>query len=157
MRSPKEPLDAWEEKLAEELESLPDLQAPATLVPRVMERLRQIPPAAWYQSSWWQWPMGLRVVSIPFAALVLVGLGVLSLMLGDLGLWSKLSGLCTQAGMTVGEVVDVFEAVLGAPTTFWHRYGQPILLGVASLMLATYLTCVAAGTALYRLAWRKAE
>jgi hypothetical protein len=56
---------------------------------------------------------------------------------------------------TVDFTLTTLETALGGGVVFWSRYGQPILIAAASLLILTYLMCIAAGTALYRLAWRR--
>jgi hypothetical protein len=51
-------------------------------------------------------------------------------------------------------VLDRAESVLGPNAVLWRQHGQMILIAAASMLLATYLMCVAAASALYRLAWR---
>ena len=76
-----EPMEDWEAQLHRDLTQLPELNAPATLIPGVLSRLSAAAPAAWYQRAWWQWPIGLRIAS---------GVCVIAL-LGALG-WSDYDG-----------------------------------------------------------------
>jgi hypothetical protein len=148
-------MEAWEKELARELEELPDLEAPTTLIPNVMGRLTEEPRAAWYEKSWWQWPRAARAASALAALLFLGALGWLSGTFGHLDLWGELSVAWTEFQSALTLALNTLETVLGGAARFWREHGQLILLGSASILLATYLTCVAAGTALYRLAWRR--
>ena len=154
MRS-QEPLESWERELDRELSALPDLEAPTTLMPGVMARLQAPVKVAWYHSAWWQWPATLRTASLGGALALLAVLGWLSVGIGDLGLWRQLTVLALEVKETVDFTLTTLETTLGAGAVFWSRYGQPILIAVAALLILTYLMCIAAGTALYRLAWRR--
>lgn len=148
-------MESWENKLDQDLKALPNLEAPPTLIPRVLERLQTPAAAAWYQTPWWQWPSAARLTSVAAVVVVLVVLGWLSGTLGDLGLWRQMTLAWTEFEQAMGVVFDTSQIVLGSGARFWSQYGHTILLGIASAMLATYFTCVAAGTALYQLAWRR--
>ena len=151
----RESLEDWEKELHRELEALPELEGPASLIPGVLSRIQAPAPAPWYHASWWQWPLALRSASVVLALAVLGGLGWLSGSLGELGIGEQL--LRTGAGLkgTLVLMLETTGRLLGSGTVFWREHGQTLLIAAASLLLATYLTCVAAGTALYRLAWRR--
>jgi hypothetical protein len=83
-------------------------------------------------------------------------LGWLSGAFGQLNLWDEVTTAWAEFEAACGMVFDTLESVLGSAGVFWREQGQVILIGTASLLLATYLVCVAAGTALYRFAWRRA-
>jgi hypothetical protein len=151
----RESLMDWERALHRDLESLPDLQAPPTLIPRVQQEIesREATPAQ--AASWWRWPLGWRVASVVLVAGAVGLLGWLSGFLGDLGLGARLLTAALECREAVGDTVRSCERLLGGGLVFWREYGQWILTGTAALLLATYLTAVAAGSALYRLAWRR--
>ena len=73
-----------------ELKALPELQAPASLLPRVLAVIRPQVALPWYRRAWQSWPFGLQVASF----------AVLSVLFG----W-----LCF-AGWEVSQVVSVSEA-----------------------------------------------
>jgi hypothetical protein len=148
-------LEDWEKELHRELDALPELEAPSSLIPGVMERINAPVPAAWYRESWWQWPLAVRAASI---VAVLAMLGVLGWLSGFFGNWG-LGQHVFQAYAGLKEMllvaVETGETVLGSGAVFWRKYGQIMLGAAAFLMLSTYLICVAAGTALYQLTWRR--
>jgi hypothetical protein len=150
-------MEEWEKELARELEGLPELEAPATLIPRVMTRLHDPAPAVWAKSPWWQWPLAARLASILAVSAVLVALAWLSESFGPLHLWHQITLAWTGMQETFSVVFDAVATAMGAGSIWWGNYGQTVLLGVAALLLVTYLTCVAAGTALYQLAWKRAQ
>ncbi len=144
-----------EAQLHRDLMQLPELNAPATLIPGVLSRLSAAAPAAWYQRAWWQWPIGLRIASGVCVIALLGALGWLGGSVGELGLGERLVDLVSASVAAGSGALDQITTLLGSGGAFWIKHGQMILIGAASLLLAAYLTCVAAGTALYRLAWRR--
>jgi hypothetical protein len=152
---PREPWEDWEQQLHQELMDLPELEAPGTLIPGVLSRLNQPAPVAWHQRSWWEWPLSLRLGSAIMVSVVLGVLGWLSGSFADFGLGARVVGGWQQMAQTTALLTDMAERVLGSHAAFWRQHGQTLLMISALLCLATYLTCVAAGTALYRLAWRR--
>lgn len=148
-------MEDWEERLHRELTELPDLKAPPTLISGVLSRLPGAAPSTWYQRSWWQWPVGLRIASGLCVIAMLGALGWLGGSLGELGLGQRLADVVTASIAAKDAALDSLAALPGFGGTFWSNHGQMILIGAAALLLASYMTCVAAGTALYRLAWRR--
>jgi hypothetical protein len=134
---------------------LPDLKAPDTLIPGVLDRIAEPAPSVWYQRAWWQWPLGLRIASALSVIGMLWTLAWLGGSVGGLGLASSLRDFLTATWASVAATLDQLGVLFGSSNGFWSERGQLILICTATLLLASYLTCVAAGTALYRLAWRR--
>jgi len=155
MKHPREPLEHWEQSLHQELMELPELEAPPTLIPTVLHRIEASARLAGSHSSWWHWPVALRTVSVVLALAVVGLLGGLSGWLGELGLGHRL--LQTGAGLqnALSSAWHTGGLELGPGAGFWNEHFQTILIAAAGLILAAYLTCVAAGTALYEVAWRR--
>ncbi len=59
-----------EAEIHRELTGLPEIQAPASLVPRTLRAILQHACVPWYRQSWPAWPVPVRVVSLS----VLLGL-----------------------------------------------------------------------------------
>jgi hypothetical protein len=152
---PHDELEEWEQKLHRELDTLPELDAPATLIPGVLDRIRATEALPWYRAAWWQWPAAVRAASVGLAVLVLAGLGWLSGTFGGFDLGSQFLQAWGEFREAVAAAVDAGGRVLGSFAYFWQEHGQMLLLAVAAFLAATYLTCVAAGTALYQLAWKR--
>lgn len=150
-----DPIEDWEKELHRELLQLPDLKAPGTLIPGVLDRLTASAPSAWYQRAWWHWPIGLRIASALCALALLGALGWLAGSVGGLGLGGNLANAAAAAWASASATVQQVGTLFGSGGGFWSEYGQRIVICAATLLLASYLTCVAAGTALYRLAWRR--
>ena len=60
----QEPLDDWEKALHRELDALPELDAPSSLIAGVMKQINTPATPAWYHTSWWQWPLAMRTTSV---------------------------------------------------------------------------------------------
>lgn len=151
----REPLEDWEKELHRELMELPELEAPPSLIPVVLRRIEASTRLAGSPSSWWHWPLGLRTASVVLVLGVLGTLGWLSGWLGELGLGQWLVQTCAGLQSALGSTWDTCALWLDSSTPLWSNLPQVILIAAAALMLAAYLTCVAAGTALYELAWRR--
>jgi hypothetical protein len=151
----RESLEDWEKELHRELMELPELEAPSTLILGVRSRIQTPAPAVWYHASWWHWPLALRQTSAALALSVLCALGWLGLSFGELDFGQALVQACVdlKGGLVLG--LETCTTALGSAAVFWSENGQLILIAASALLLTTYLTCVAAGTALYRLAWRR--
>src|SRR5438034_5208756 len=71
-----EPDKHLERLIQEELAKLPELRAPATLIPRLNSRIRAHAHAqvAWGRTPWLDWPLRMKLISfLLFAALLGVG------------------------------------------------------------------------------------
>jgi len=135
-----------------ELKGLPELRAPRTLLPRVMAAIHQRAALPWYHQAWHAWPHGLQIASF----------SVLALMFG---------GLCfagwelSHAG-GVGEATQPLRQWFSGFETVWKTLAvivQAMLLAAKDLGplfiavcvfagIATYVSCLALGTAFVRLA-----
>lgn len=151
----QEPLNDWEQVLHRELNELPDLQAPSSLIPKVMEKLQREAVLPWYRQSLWQWPSALRA-----AALILM-IAIVGTLVGAIPItWHwVIAPALANVQASVAEWWEPFGSSLsvlfGVGATFWQEHLQQLLLGVALLFVAIYFTFIAAGTAVYRLAWRR--
>ena len=150
-----DPIENWEKQLHRELQKLPDLEAPPTLIPNVLNRLKLQQQSAWYQLSWMEWPLALRLASGALASVIVGLLAWGAGAFGELGLSQQLVAGYSELKTVTGSFLSSCMEAVGVSTGFWSNYGQTILLTAATLLFATYLTCVAAGTALYQLAWRR--
>jgi hypothetical protein len=128
--------------LDEELEGLKDLQAPQTLLPRVMEKVeRRAARPAWIR-VWARRPDLIRTFTLSFALALLVLLPVLNPLN-----WASdvIEGNpVVRLGAVLGEV--------GRSILFETKVGQlPIVAVLATVAFIGYLFCVAAALAVQRL------
>jgi hypothetical protein len=141
-----EPDPHLEDFIDEQLRRLPAVTAPASLLTRVMAAIANGVSLPWWRQTWWHWPKAAQaavlIVALSAGALAISG----NMLLGEgVGSYAQLfSGrmawgetLLTTLGVALVRVVEPF---LGS-----------VLLGVLTL----YLLCMAFGTALVRLAWKR--
>jgi hypothetical protein len=147
-----EPDRHLEDFIDEQLRRLPPVSAPATLVTRVMAAIANRATLPWWRQTWWHWPKAAQaavlMVALSAAALAISG----NMLFGDgfgpyaelisertplAGAWSSLGALLGTLGTALVKVVESFLL--------------PVSLGVLSL----YLLCMAFGTALVRVAWKR--
>lgn len=138
--------DPGKDWLDEELKGLKDLQAPQTLLPKVMERVeRRAAQPAWVR-AWTRRPDLIRTFAPAFALALLVLLALLNPFY-----WAS---EVIQGNLLIRLVAIFAEA--GRSVLFEAKVGQlPIVTVLASVALLSYLGCVAAAMALQRLSTAK--
>ncbi len=143
--------EAWERELDRRCADLPNLEAPEALIPRVLERLRELDAAPWWHQAWWAWPRPVQVISVLMSALGVVMLSLMYVEVRDalaasyfqsawrewLAAWEPVSRLMTTLGAAAGLVME--------------RLCGVACIVVAVMCLCLYLSCVGLGTVLYRL------
>lgn len=143
----------WERRLHEELRKLPELEAPATLVPNVLAAIRARESGdgarAWYRQPATSWPVALRF-ALAIAALVLfavIAFGASSIdpsaaPTSTLGMFAqKLLGLLSGARALVEALVLVVREAL-----------SPLVAAIIGAMIFSYLALLGIGSALWRAA-----
>lgn len=73
-QEPHEQLQDWEEALDEQLRQLPDVQAPETLIPRVMAVVLAKAQSPWWRQTWWHWPPAAQVLVLLSFVGAMIGL-----------------------------------------------------------------------------------
>jgi hypothetical protein len=147
-----------QDKLAEvihrELMKLPERPAPETLVTRVLARIEQR-KRHWWKQPWPNWPFLARVISLPAmllcAASFVVGLWLLLRL--NVSEW-----IMAQTSELVRPLVPTWEFGLALMNTILlslRSLEQHWVLLSAMVAFLMYLTCVAVGTACYRVALQK--
>ncbi len=135
-----------------ELKSLPELQAPSTLIPRVQAALALRRTARWYRQPWQAWPVAMRA-----AALVILTAFFASLCLG---VW-KLPGTesyLAAARHTAGwfsSLTTLWSALHALVTTLAQavqQLGRGILFGCLAAVALAWAMCLGLGTACLRFA-----
>ena len=147
--------DKLAERIQRELDRLPLLNAPASLLPRVMAAVEARVHLPWWRRSWSTWPTGYRVlfllVSVVLAAGCAYGLSVVGEDVSFPSLKTAVSG-------SFAFLRPVWELVLalGNALVLVVRSGGPLLLWVLGLTVtAVYLASVGLGTLCYRVATNK--
>lgn len=144
--------DSWEARLDRACKALPPRHAPDTLLPRVMAVVQARASLPWWQQAWPAWP---RWVQCAFLVLGFAAASALTWYLpavwpDGLGasLWSEAVSLAKgtlSAFRFAASMGNALEVALGQTA----RY---LALGAAALCLGMYFSCLAVGTACYRLA-----
>jgi len=138
----------------ERLRQLPPRSAPSTLVPRVRAAIEARQARPWWAQAWWQWPLAAKAALV---GLALMGLGVVSggsLLLEDGGstFWQYLSSRTAALARFWPNVAGSANTVTG----LWTQSVEPFLLPALLVSLLLYLVSMGCGTALVRLAWKRA-
>lgn len=139
----------WEKRLHEELRKLPDLEAPAGLIPSVMAVISRQRSLAWYQRPATTWPAPLRIALVVTSA-CLIGLlffGVQFLMAGSPE--THFFNSIIAKGETI---IRTVEAILNAFLTVLRQYASPLMFGAIAAAAAAYFTLLGLGGVLWRFA-----
>ena len=144
--------DKLEKLIHHALAKLPELQAPDTLLPRVLETIRTRTLKPWWRRSWFSWPFGARVISLAFAVSLLGVIFTGTAFLGQ-----------DAASIVRLEVADPWLAKLsiageilgtlsGAVLVIWNAISKLWLLLSLVMAFLMYVSCVGIGTICFRLA-----
>jgi hypothetical protein len=144
-----------EQQVDRALKALPELKAPARLLPRVMEMVAARTARPWYSRSWLEWPAAVRSVS--FAVLVLIFAGIC------FAAWQ----LTRAAGVTLAmeEVRDAFSGVAALLNTLMvilnalvlavKHLSTPVLAACVVGLVLAYSACIGLGTVYFKLAFAR--
>jgi hypothetical protein len=148
-----EPDKQLEELIHSRLRKLPDLAAPPTLVPAVLEKIQARAAQSWWQRSWINWPPAIQAVSI----LLFVGLLVAAWFLtGNVA--AETAQLAERARSSFGpldRIVSVLQAVGGAGQVILKSINSQLLLIAAIVVGCLYLSTIGLGTMFYRVAIKR--
>lgn len=145
--------ERWVEALDRELKSLPDHQAPPTLIPSVLAAIEARSARPWYKQSWVSWPVGVRLV-VTAVSLLVIAASAWSWadIVSNLGVFGSVEETISDFVYIAGAVMNLAYLVVNAVITGLARTYSPFLLGIAIVLIAMYLACIGCGTLLYRLA-----
>ena len=129
--------------LDEELQNLPDLNAPANLLPDVMKRVQERAAQPIWIKFWREHWVLLRNSSLGFSMALLI----LLLWLNPARLFSSLVALSPVFRVTA-ELLDVAVTILSSARVFQ----TPLWLVVLGIIAASYGTCIVAASTVQRLA-----
>jgi hypothetical protein len=129
--------------LDEELRNLPDLNAPANLLPDVMKRVQERAAQPIWIKFWREHWVLLRNSSLGFSMALLI----LLLWLNPARLFSSLVALSPVFRVTA-ELLDVAVTILSSARIFQ----TPLWLVVLGITAASYGTCIVAASTVQRLA-----
>lgn len=139
----------WEKRLHDELRKLPELEAPAGLIPSVMAAISKQASLAWYRRPATTWPPAL-LIALVVSSVCLIGLLVLATQ--DLLVGSPETSFF-EVLLAKGETIfRTVETLLGASVTVMRQYAGPVMFGVIAAAGFAYLSLLGLGGALWRIA-----
>lgn len=149
MERDEKQLERWAER---ELSRLPELQAPATLLHRVMLEVHARERKPWWKRAWTEWPRQAQLLSVAVltavAVVFVLGGTDLAVSADSSPLWARLKGY-----------TDGWRAAWGAAHSLGRAgglvlksLGQQYLLIAVALVVMAYGMSVGLFTACYRLA-----
>jgi len=143
------------QEIQRELTGLPELRAPATLVPRVLSAIMRRAQVPWYRQQWQSWPLALRVASL--------GLSLTVVAAFSYGLWvlphnpavaENFQHLTAGFGW-LSATWNVVSALGTAVVLALKQVNPGVLLGCLLLFGMLWATCVGLGSLCLRLAWAR--
>jgi hypothetical protein len=144
-----------EARIDRELRRLPELAAPATLIPRVMAAIEGRAAVRWYRRPWLEWPLPARGVSFGLLLAVFggVGFGIWAL-LGTPG-FAAASGELAGLGSFIAMAQNTLNVVAGALVLGVKQLGTGFMIGVCAAVALGYVLCVGLSTLCVRLAFAR--
>lgn len=124
------PFDAELERLTQaKLGQLPDLEAPPTLIPRILAAIEARAQIPWWQRTWLEWPRPYQLVSavfMIFSALVLAwamdsmrgSLPALTLSIWLAEQWATIQSIASVLNSLANSMILVGKSLLSQPI-FW--------------------------------------
>ncbi len=145
----------WEETLDRELKSLPDRQAPSTLLPRVMAAVQAKARLPWWRRAWRTWPPAAQVLSLVLFS-TLLGLVTWVGMHGwSVGAAAETTRVLNDWTAPISRFWSCLTALVNATALVSRKAGGYTLFAVGILCAAMYLSCGGLGTVCYRVASNK--
>lgn len=141
-----------EEQIDRALKRLPDLPAPSTLLPRVLQRIAQRHALPWYQRPWQMWPAPLRLGTLIF---LLACCGTLCAACWQLTRAAGFTAASQEVAQTFSGISALWNALnvlLGAVVLVVKHLGTGFMIGCGLAMALGYAICIGLGTACVRLA-----
>jgi len=148
----KDRLESW---INRELQQLPEVTAPKTLVHRIMLRVHARARLPWWRRCWCERPRGARVALFLLLLAAMVSVFQLIVLFSS-GI--QVADLWSQAMTELSSLSPLWETVktLGTALGLVFRIvAQPLLLFGAGVMLLTYLMGVALASACLQVALRR--
>jgi hypothetical protein len=144
-----------EQEIDRALKELPQLDAPPTLMRRVMQAVENRRSLHWYNQPWQYWPLGLRIAALTFLCLLFGGVCVASWHLtraaGLTAAMQELGG--TFSGVTT--VWNIVTVLLNAIVLVVKHLGTGFMIGCLMVFALGYALCLGLGTAYVRLAFAR--
>ena len=132
------------------LADLPPLDAPDTLLPRVLAAVRAWAERPWYQRAWLTWPAGLQAASVALLLVVVLAIAM-ALPLVQAEAADALALVTARAPIDMPRIPASLRATANAVVLVWRALIQPlvpfalavaVMAGLASVVIASALNRV---------------
>ena len=149
----------FEERSAAEadrlLKELPELAAPASLAPRVMDAIRRRAAQSWRGYAWENWPRFWQAAVLAglvmlFSALLLTATNVVHIPVFAMA-GHQLTTWAADAGAAGHVLLDVLNAAILAV----KHLGTTIIFAALAVAIVAYVSCVGLGTLCVRYAFAR--
>jgi hypothetical protein len=141
--------------LQQEISRLPLIEAPSSLLPRVMAAVQARARLPWWKRSWLSWPWSCRIVFLLISLVLAWGCASGLGFIGEAGSLESVRGSLSGEFSFLRPIWEVAHA-LGNALVLVFRSGGQVLIWTTCLTLAViYVTSVGLGTLCYRVAANK--
>jgi hypothetical protein len=139
-----------EQRVDRALADLPPLDAPDTLLPRVLAAVQAWAERPWYQRAWLTWPLGLQAASVALLILMVLG-GAMAVPFVQAQAAHAVAFVSSRMAIDVPNVGASLGVTTNALILVWRALIQPLLpfaftvafiAGVASAVVVTALNRV---------------
>jgi hypothetical protein len=144
-----------EAEIGRELQGLPELPAPATLVPCVMAAIEKPLALPWYRQPWPAWPKVPRTLSLGVLAVLFGGVCVAGWKLWQAGNPSAALRGISELFSGLGAIWSTLTALLAAAVLIVKQLGPGFIAACVFVATCAYASCVGLGTLFVRYAFAR--
>jgi hypothetical protein len=141
-----------EERVSRALRRLPDLAAPASLMPRVMAEIGCRTVSRWYRQPWQQWPAPWRAISLLLLLASFGGLTYIAWQLANLDGVAEVMGQLELVWSGIRSALNVLGVIVGALVLVVKHAGSGFGLACVAAFGFGCAMCFGLGTVCVRLA-----
>ena len=142
-----------EAEIDRRLKRLRELQAPATLVSRVMSAIERPVLLPWYRQSWQMWPLPLRAASLLALIAAFAGICFGSWELTQTESFVAATHTLGAWFTSASALFHALSALAGAVLVAVKSLGTGFLIACLLAGAMAYAMCLGLGTVYLRLAW----
>jgi hypothetical protein len=144
--------EQFETEIDRELKGLPELQAPASLIPRVMAALESRAAVPWFMRSWPAWPVALKASSFLLLAALFCGLCYAGWHVGQLQIVRSSASEVSRCLVALGALLGGAKTLFGTLLRAAGSLSTGLLMGTLVAAALAYATFLALAAGSYRLA-----
>ena len=133
--------------VARELRALPALDAPHTLLPRVLAAVQAWSRRPWYSRAWFTWPVAGQIVSVTALSLLAVG-GAMLLPAAHATAGHATSTVSAGLNSEMSLVVERVVLTTNVAQVVWRALVEPVMPYAFALVVLMCVACAAFGTVL---------